>query len=552
MNVSNLISVSLVRSLIWLVLVLRCAVTDGRSAGASALEAERFLTSGIIPHIHIQIAKTNLARLRQNAREYVRATIREGDRVYEEVGIHLKGAAGSFRDIDNEKPAFTLNFDKFVDEQKFRGLDKFSLNNSVQDPTYMTEAICSDLFLAAGVPTPRTAHARVSLNGRDLGLYVLKEGFDKAFLKRHFKNAKGNLYDGGFLQDIDASLERTSSDGDVRGRADLKALIAATAEPDETLRLERMRALLDFERFLDFAALEMLTWHWDGYVMKKNNYRVYHDPNSGRLTFFPHGMDQMFWDANGPVIPRAQQVEGLVARAILETAEGRKLYRERTAAILTNVFTAARLTNHINQLQARIRPALEAIGHNEHLNHDSAVVNLRNQVQARVRVAAQKLFDPPPSRIRFDASGVASLTNWQKLDVRGTGQLDQSQTSDGTKVLHIAAGPDGRCTASWRVRLLVPAGTYVFESRVRTAGVVPLVKDSSSKGVGAGIRQSQKQARKHGFTGDNDWQKAEQEFTVTAEDEETVLLCELRAEKGEAWFDLGSIKLRRKENPPAQ
>ena len=190
MNVSNSISVSLVRSLIWLVLVLRCAVTDGRSAGASALEVERFLTSGIIPHIHIQIAKTNLARLRQNAREYVRATIHEGDRVYEEVGIHLKGAAGSFRDIDNEKPAFTLNFDKFVDEQKFRGLDKFSLNNSVQDPTYMTEAICSDLFLAAGVPTPRTAHARVSLNGRDLGLYVLKEGFDKAFLKRHFKNAK--------------------------------------------------------------------------------------------------------------------------------------------------------------------------------------------------------------------------------------------------------------------------------------------------------------------------------------------------------------------------
>ena len=90
------------------------------------------------------------------------------------------------------------------------------------------------------------------------------------------------------------------------------------------------------------------------------------------------------------------------------------------------------------------------------------------------------------------------------------------------------------------MRLLVPAGTYVFESRVRTAGVVPLAKDSSSKGVGAGIRQSQKQARK------------QQEFTVTAEDEETVLLCELRAEKGEAWFDLDSMKLRRKPKPTTQ
>ena len=532
------------------VVVLGASVVRAAAAGASASQADQFFSSGIIPHLHIEIAKTNLVRLRQNAREYVRATIREGNRAYEEVGIHLKGAAGSFRDIDNEKPAFTLNFDKYVDGQKFRGLDKFSLNNSVQDPTYMTEALCSDLFLAAGVPTPRTGHARVSLNGRDLGLYVLKEGFDKTFLKRHFKNVKGNLYDGGFLQDINVPIERTSGEGDVRGRADLKALVAATEEPDHARRLERIRERLDFDRFLDFAALEMLTWHWDGYVLKKNNYRVYHDPDSDKLVFFPHGMDQMFWE-NGPVVPRAQQAEGLVARAILETAEGRKLYREHAALMVTNIFTAERLTNHINQLQSRLRPALEAIGKNDHLNHDSAVENLRNAVQQRARMAPRKLFEPPPSRVRFDASGFASLTNWQKLDIRGTGRLDQSQTADGRMALHIAAGPDGRCTASWRSRLLLPAGMYVFEGRVRTAGVVPLEKDVNSKGVGAGIRQSQRQSRKHGLTGDSEWQKVEQEFAVTAEDEETVLLCELRAEKGEVWFDLSSLKLKRKELPSA-
>ena len=87
------------------------------------------------------MAQTNFNKLRRNPRDYVRATIREGDQVYEEVGIHLKGAAGSFRPVDGDKPAFTLNFDKFVDRQKFHGLDKLSLNNSVQDPSYMTEAI---------------------------------------------------------------------------------------------------------------------------------------------------------------------------------------------------------------------------------------------------------------------------------------------------------------------------------------------------------------------------------------------------------------------------
>ncbi|HKX62652.1 MAG TPA: CotH kinase family protein, partial [Verrucomicrobiae bacterium] len=168
-------------------------------------KSDEFFASGVIPSLHIEIARTNMASLRRDDRTYVRATVREGDRAYEEVGIHLKGAAGSKQSID-QKPALTLNFDKFRDGQKFHDIDKLHLNNSVQDKSYMTEALCSELFLEAGVPTARTTHARVWLNGRDLGLYVLKEGYDRQFLKRHFRNPKGNLYDGGFLQEITARL----------------------------------------------------------------------------------------------------------------------------------------------------------------------------------------------------------------------------------------------------------------------------------------------------------------------------------------------------------
>jgi hypothetical protein len=545
------------------------AMYPGHAASAKLKNAEEFFTSGSIPHLRLSIAQTNLAKLRRNARDYVRATVKEGDQVYEEVGVHLKGAAGSFRNVDDTKPAFTLNFDKFVDGQNFHGLDKLSLNNSVQDQSYMTEAICSELFLAAGVPTPRTTHARVELNGRDLGLYVLKEGFDKAFLKRHFSNVKGNLYDGGFLREITEPLERTSGDGDVRGRADLKALAAVAQDSNRSNRFDALCGVLDVDRFLSFAALEMLTWHWDGYLMKKNNYRVYHDPDADRMIFLPHGMDQMFWQPNGTVVPRASSVEGLVGRVLLETPEGRRLYRERAASLLTNVFTADRLTNHINQLYARLRPVLQAISRDDARHFDDAVNTLRNAVTQRVRVASQKLFEPEPQPVRFDASGVAALTKWQTLDVRNTGKLDQPAVAGSAapasvpippsrarrvdpsdhgaiKTLHIAAGPQGRCTASWRTHVVLRPGSYVFEGRVRTAGVTPLEKDVNTKGTGAGIRQSQHLVRKHGLIGDSDWQTVEYDFDVTEESGDVVLLCELRAEKGEAWFDLASLKLRRK------
>src|SRR5688572_6147107 len=197
---------SIIPNIVWSVLL------SASFALAKADRADEFFKSGTIPSLKIEITGTNLSNLRKDNRKYVKCTIREGEKVYEDVAIRLKGAAGSFRGLD-DRPALTVNFDKFVERQEFHGLQKLHLNNSVQDPSYLTELICGELFVAAGVPAARTTHARVELNGRDLGLYVLKEGFDKVFLKKPDRNPKGNLYDGGFLQEITDNLEKDSGDG---------------------------------------------------------------------------------------------------------------------------------------------------------------------------------------------------------------------------------------------------------------------------------------------------------------------------------------------------
>ena len=129
-----------------------------------------------------ELRKTVARHRSQTERPSVRATVREGELVWTNVSLHLKGAAGSFRSVD-DKPALTLNFDKFPDGQRFHGLQKISLNNSVQDASYVHEKICRDLFRAAGMPVPRTDYATVELNGRRLGLFVLVEGWNKQFLR---------------------------------------------------------------------------------------------------------------------------------------------------------------------------------------------------------------------------------------------------------------------------------------------------------------------------------------------------------------------------------
>lgn len=505
-------------------------------------KSDDFFESGRVATLRIEIARTNLNRLRRNGREYVPATVRDGDRVYEEVGIHLKGAAGSSRGLD-ENPALTLNFDKFREGQKFEGMDKLHLNNSVQDPSLLTEALCSDLFLAADVPTARTAHARVWLNGRDLGLYVLKEGYDRTFLKRHFKNPRGNLYDGGFLREITEPLQRDAGDGDVENYRDLRAVARAAREPDFSRRMGQLEQVLDVERFLSFVALEILTEHWDGYALKKNNYRVYHDPASGRCVFIPHGMDQMFWSASRPFIPPDSQLEGMVARAVLQTAEGRSRYRQRLATVVTNLFTAERLTNHIDRLQARLRPVLAGLGAERARAHDAAVRDVRAKVLARIKWVNEKLKAPVPEPVEFDVAGVARLPHWRPADPKATGRLDEAEV-EGRRALHIAAGPDGHCVASWRCALQLPRGRYVFEGRIRTTGVTRLPNEPATRGTGAGIRISQDQ-RTNQALGDTGWQDVHHEIVVTGELGEPELVCELRAAKGEAWFELGSLKIRK-------
>src|SRR5215217_4664214 len=84
---------------------------------------ELFKPTGPVPKFEITVDKANLDQLRREPRKYVRCTLKVGDKTYKDVGIHLKGAAGSYRDW-NDRPALTVNMDKFTKGQSFMGLNK--------------------------------------------------------------------------------------------------------------------------------------------------------------------------------------------------------------------------------------------------------------------------------------------------------------------------------------------------------------------------------------------------------------------------------------------
>ena len=221
-----------------------------------------FFREQTIRTFEFNIPEESLAQLGRSSRTYVSGEVTEGQHVLADAGIRLKGV-GSFRSID-AKPSFAVKFDEFVAGQAYRGLKKLMFNNSAQDATYLNELLGTQLFQDGGVPAARVTHARVRLNGRDLGLYVVIEAMNKDFLQRHFGSAKGNLYEG-YAQDINGHLEQDNGEDDTR--EDLRSLYEACLIPDSTERWEQLNKVLDVDRFVSFVAMELLTAHWDGYAV---------------------------------------------------------------------------------------------------------------------------------------------------------------------------------------------------------------------------------------------------------------------------------------------
>jgi hypothetical protein len=481
--------------------------------------------------IQIEITPENVARLRAEARKYVPATVRVFGEVLSNAGVQLKGH-GTFQPID-ERPSFTIDFGKFAAEQSFRGLRKIHLNNSDQDPTYIKEQLGSELFRAVQVPAPRVAHALVELNGRQLGLYVLKEGFTTEFLGRHFDRADGNLYDNDEGHDVDQPMKRHLGPASAKGQAELQRLASAALESDLSRRWHRLQEHLDMERFLTFMAAEIMICHWDGYCLSKNNFRIYHEPGQDKIFFLPSGMDQLFSKADLTWKP---DMSGMVARAILAVPEGRRQYEARFKELFAAVFNSARITNRVHELVSELRPALKPREF-EAVRREAAELCAR--IVDRENSLRRQLSQPELLFPNF-ANDLALLTDWQAFDKPAGASMQSTAAPEGGIALKI--GTRAKASASWRTTVRLRRGRYEFAANARVRDVTPL---SFGKNQGASLRVSGKGVRSVELVGTNAGNVLKTEFEVNADEEVVVLVCELRAEAGEACFEKPFLSVRR-------
>jgi len=487
------------------------------------------LFAGFIPKLELTISQENIDKLAKNPRDYVTLTINEPGGVnLEKCSVKLKGSAGSFRQITDDRPGFSLRTAKTKKGQEFRGLTKFQLNNCAQDGSMLLEMAAGEMARRAGVPASRCTHAYVVLNGKRLGTYVLKEGFNTEFLSYFFKDTKGHLYDGAFCNEIDGPIEVDQGDPDDKVR--LTELIGATKEASPALRLARMERILDVDAYFRHLALEQILCHWDGYSFNRNNYRFYEDPSSGKFHFMLHGMDQVFGDNRWYVF---RQPGALVPNALLGDRTMRERYRTQFFAIYEKNFRTYDWPKRILELAANSKAKLTRFDPEEAKRFDERGQEAASRVKNRIEAVRIQLEDSAQLR---SIGGKAMLGKyaWERhADEKEADERD----FEGRNCFYVKAGL--KKGGDFRLQLATGPGRYRLTGMVKTAGVIA-GKDEPDKGLRLRISGLNGVPA---LTGTSSWRTVSVEFSVAETD--PVLVLELRAQSGQAWFDRNSLTLTR-------
>lgn len=139
---------------------------------------------------------------------YVEASVTIDGIRFPRVGIRKKGFIGS---QSNSRPSIKIKLNHIDKETTIDGLNMLTFNNNKQDTSQMSQFMGYALFNAAGSPAPRCALAKITVNGKNLGIYAHVESVKKPMVKRAFGNGEGTLYEGtlvDFLENWENSFEK--------------------------------------------------------------------------------------------------------------------------------------------------------------------------------------------------------------------------------------------------------------------------------------------------------------------------------------------------------
>lgn len=205
------------------------------------------------------------------------------------------------------KVSFKFKFNEYDQLKRFYGLKRLILNAMDTDLTCFRNNLSYSLFNEMGIHSCRTAYARLEINGKYEGLFLVLEPIDGEFLDKRFSGyGDGNLYKEvwpGNTNDTLALVNLKTKEyiGNVGRFIDFSKAMHGMNEDNFITEISKWT---DLDNLLKFIAVDraviasdgIMTWYVEGKFYGNHNYFWYEENRvGGKFFLLPWDYDCSFY-----------------------------------------------------------------------------------------------------------------------------------------------------------------------------------------------------------------------------------------------------------------
>ena len=235
------------------------------------------------------------------------------------VGIRYKGSNGAWWGCISEntsgfKTCTKLSMKVKINYQglnrKFYDLKKLQFHSMNHDPSQMHERLGYWLYRSAGVPAPRSVHARLVINDMYVGLFALTEQIDGQFAKYNFDDKGGNIYkeiwplnDNGTAKSSEEYLNSLKTNEDENPSVQIiKEFGEKIANSSSNNIISVISDHMDRDEIISYAVIDRMIRHDDGAFhwycfgsgCSPHNFYWYEEPKNRKIHLIPWDLDLAF------------------------------------------------------------------------------------------------------------------------------------------------------------------------------------------------------------------------------------------------------------------
>lgn len=407
---------------------------------------------------------------------YVPCTMTIDEEVFRQVGIRAKGNNSLRLTSEYELTRYSLKveFDHYLPQGNYHGLDKLSLDASFQDNSYLKTVLAFDMMRFMGVPTPLCSYAWVRVNGEDWGLFLAVEECEEAFAGRNFGWDHGVLYQPDYrsLNDENADValryidEQPSSYPNIFDHAKTPMVHSDQRRLIESLRQlsqGEVTTAVHTDEVLRYFVVQVFVMNWDSYLGHTgHNYILYEE--EGRLWMLPWDYNLAFGTYALGMRDPIRDPNVLINYPIDTPAEGsimrqRPLYHELMkedalfaqyhslfSSFLADYFDSGRFEALLQEKEALIAPYVkkDPTAFCSYADHQLAVDTLRQVCQKRKESIQGQLEGRYPSTLAQQQAQPDVGVDAAMIDLRALGDFDDLRNAKERQQAALARIPDAK------------------------------------------------------------------------------------------------------------